>query len=655
MGDRVEGAMVREMTWWRGVLVVLLAGGVYAGTLGNDFVGDDLASIVQNELVQRGAWRDIFMTRSWAAASSPNQLYRPLVTLSFAVNHAIGGDVPWGYHLVNVLLHALVSLLVYLVVRRISGRVGVAWWTAVLFAIHPINTEAVAQVVGRAELAAALWVLIALLADLQTYEAVPRVRLRSWHALVLIAFAAGLFSKENAVTLLPGLVLTDLAVRCRWRWQAFVAGMRGQRGALYGGLLIVTGCYLAWRLPLEVGPPLSGAMNPLHGESVGVRLINAVVIAGRYLWLFLVPIRLSADYAIGTVPIVRGVLDWRVGASALALGACAVLALRSARKAPVITWGLLFAACTYSLVSNVLFAVWTMMAERWLYLPSVGLCTAMAFAGWTSMQWVRASERPLLAGAMSVVLLGYGIRTVLRNRDWHDHVTLWTATLRVMPGSFKAHEGLAYGYYREGRYAEALPLLERALRIHTDDPRIYRRLGAVYAELGRFDEGIRSYEAALARQPGSWETRHGLGALFVRQGTYDAAVREFQEAARLAPESATVRADLGKAYYFAGDPEAARREFERALALDPTRTDALFGRALAARAAGDLEAALRDYLAALAQGWTRRDGDRVSVESLVTALAEAGRVPRAVTAGYASQALRYFPDSAVLRDLARPQ
>jgi hypothetical protein len=505
--------------WWQALAVALLGFAVYTNTLRNQLLYDDIPAVVANEAVRSADWARIFTTPSAWSAEYWNRGYRPLTTLSFAVQHHLHGLAPLPLHLANVWLHAAISVVVLLVVRRVSARPPAAFVSAALFAVHPITTEAVASVAGRAELGAALFVLLAVWSDLAT-PAAARTRRQLAHGLaVLVCFACGLLSKESAATLLPVLLAGDFVVWSECRWRRFGARLRSPRALLYLGLLVVLVASGWWRAQVgaDVVPHAWPAMNPLQPLRAPLRIVNATVVAGRGLALLLVPWHLTADYSIGTLPILTTAWDWRFAASVVAVALLGAVAVLTRRRQPAVTWGLAFLLATYSMVSNLLAPVYQMMAERWLYLPAVGFCTAAVHLGAAGLDRVsRRGARRALGGALSaLVLVSASMRTVLRNAQWHDPITLWTGALHIAPGSFKAHEGLGIGYAQASRFAEAAAEFERAVQVYPD-PLTFTQLGAAYEQLQRFDVALQSYRRALALRPDLADAQRGVARILAR-------------------------------------------------------------------------------------------------------------------------------------------
>jgi len=635
------------------VLILALAVfAVYANTLDNAFVLDDRATIVENELVHSGATGAIFRTPSWFGQGSIEHGYRPLVTLSFALNYRLSGLRPASYHAANALLHALVTWSLYGLLLALGTKRTVALLCALLFAVHPLNTEAVASVTGRAEVMAALFVLLGLWVDASSYRTGGRRRALSGLA-VALALGLGLLSKENAVTMVGAVAATDWLVRCEGSARRFARGLWGERGVLYGGLLLLVAAYVWWRLQVQSGvmPTMNAAMNPLRAEPLPVRWLNAVVIAGRYLWLWVMPVKLSADYMFGALPVVHTVWDWRVWASAAALAGCAGLGVWGAKRgARALTWGLVVSACTYSVVSNVAVPIQAMMAERWLYLPSAGLCVAAVLAGQEALGLLRPAvwRRAVGLAVAAMVLLLCGGRTAARNRDWHDSLRLWQATASARPGSYKAQQGLGQGYLEAGEYDKAVAALERAVGLYRE-PAALAMLGDAYMRAGRPADAQRAYGEAIARWQGQPDSDWRIGQLYLARMEPGLALPYLQRASSSHPGTGRVRVDLGKAYYLTGANHAAKREFEQALRLDPSLAEAHTGLAACAQAGGDTSTALSEYLRALELG--QQPNERLRQQLTAVLVVYAAGHPDG--SSYAQAALRYFPADETLQRLSR--
>ncbi len=559
--------------------VAALAALCHANTLGGALVMDDVPTILENDWVVRGDLLGILTKPSWWGPHTSVKAWRPLTTLSFALDWAVHGAHPLGYHLVNVGLHVGVALLVLAVFARLGAR-AVAVGAALLFAVHPIHTEAVASVVGRAELLAAAGVLSAwacfLLADAARDRAGSQHPGAAWEAAGMIAFFLGLLAKENAITLVPVLLLADALASppggtvATWR----------RHGGRYAALIAVAALYLALRTVVVggLGSEVPALDNPLVTLPVTQRWLTAVGVVGLYAERLLLPLRLSADYSAWQIPPVTSVLDPRFLAGVAVLTLVPALAWRYRRRVPLIALGLGFMAITFALISNLLFLVGTLMAERWLYLPSAGFCVAGAAACTLVAPGLAATPARVprgLAIAAAVLLVAAGARTWNRSRVWATPESFFTAMVRDAPGSSRAHSAFADVLADRGQLQEALAEYERALAIEPKNWQAEYNLGNARLKLGDVDGAVAAYERALAVEPTFSKAVINLGAAESRRGNFAKAIATLRRALILEPDLPSLHVSLANVLAAAGDRPGARVEFETALTLAPGSPDAL--------------------------------------------------------------------------------
>lgn len=453
---------------------------VYAQTLGHGWVFDDQMEVVLNPFVQ--SWEHlprIFSSTVWAGSGMETYLYRPLGQLTFLVNHGISGLEPWSWHLVNVLLHAGISVLVLRLGVRWGLPVAAAGVGALLFAVHPVHVEVVAAVHGRKDLLATAFVLGVALAH-------PRAREESgpWVLAAVLLLAGAVLSKETGVMAVAVVAAGDLLSRRR-REILRAPGTRALYAA-YGATLLL---YLLVRIRVTGGlgvPETAFWDNPLVGAAPGIRLATALAVVGQGVGTLLVPAVLSPDYSYAAIPLAQGLLDPRVlGAVALMAGAVWA-AWRLRERAPWVGVAVAWYGLTLLPGSNLLVLVGTIFGDRLLYLPSVAFCIAVG-AGLHTLLAGRGRQRGRAVALAGIVLLvaGLSLRTVQYGAAWSDDVALFSWAVEAVPNSTKAHHKLGEELLRAGRAAEALPYLDRALEIAPDN---------IYAAATR--------EQALRRLPG---------------------------------------------------------------------------------------------------------------------------------------------------------
>jgi hypothetical protein len=456
----------------------------YLNSLGARFTFDDYGLVIDNPTVPAGT----ALHRVFALPSSTGEIYRPLTIVSYLLN----GTRPFGCHLVNVLLHALTSVAAFVLAHALVGSVSAATMTGLLFAVHPVHTEAVASVAGRGEVLAALFALVAVIAFVQANTA-------PWRLLSLVAFAAALLSKENALTTIPVLLVVGRFSRRTWTPKSAILSLVPY--LVVGALYLVARTAVVGTVTIEPPPMLD---NPLAYATVGARLRTALIVLRDYLVVLCVPVRLSADESFNQVAVSLSTLDPRFLVSA-GLVAAAVIAVVSMRRRPL-TLGALLWATTLSLTANVLFPIGTIKAERLLYLPSFGWCLAV---GSLVAEWARGEGRRVaLVGAIVAVFAG---RTWMRNFDWHDEYTLFTATVASSPESARAQSNAAAVYGQRGDLERALTHYQRAVDIYPQYAEAASGAAHACELMGRHDEARRWQERASGSSDGFTQLSHQAG------------------------------------------------------------------------------------------------------------------------------------------------
>jgi len=603
----------------------LVAVACYVNALGNGFVFDDVEAVTRNPLVTSDHLRltEIFTTHYWAHLTPTGNLYRPLVILSYALNHAVAGLDPWSYHLVNILLHALCAALVVGLALRLGLSPGGSLAAGLLFAAHPVHTEAVVGVVGRADLMAAAAVLGAWVVHLA-----PR---RSGVARPIgigLLFAIGLLSKENAVVL-PALMVAGDIYRVRRgtaRWREALPALVVCAGTAAGWLAL-----RAWLLPAVAPGSISESL--FAGAPFMVRFSTALSVLLRYLGLLFFPVTLSADYSFEQIPALTGLMAPMAVAGILiytAIGVAGLVRLAAGRTAHLDGLCAAFFLVAMAPVSNIFLPIGTMMGERLLYLPSVAFCLLPPVL-WTRTagRWTSSEKAKRLAAALTaLVVIPYAMRTVSRNADWKDQLTLFGVTVSTSPRSAKAHYNYgvaleeagrpeeALGQYlaalaireddaksqynaglllaRMGRSAEALEHVQRAARLDPDLPGVHNTLGAICSDLGRTADAEAAFRETMRRDPLPADRHaalYNLGTLMLATGRADRSIEPLEQARAIDPDDPDSRYQLGLAYLRTGRPVEAAGQLEKALELAPTMNDALVPLARAYHESGDDAAA----------------------------------------------------------------
>jgi protein O-mannosyl-transferase len=492
------------------LLVVLLAALPFLSVSDGPFLYDDRLYVLENHQVTEAGHTLQCLTTSYPPGGATQALYRPLVTLSFALDHALAGLEATVFHLTNVLLHVGASLAAYFLLR--AWLPALAGWSAMLFAVHPVHTEAVSWIVGRAELLCGLFLFLAL-------RLAPR-RFVVASALLFLALA----SKEMAITgpllvLLPVVFLGAPPAPSRRAFVGFTLAL-----LLYLGL---RASVLGWLTP-------QGDDRLLLEASLLERLPSMFVAYAEYVRLSFLPLGLAVDHAWETTPTWRDPLAGLglvlvIGSSAVAWG------LR--RRLPWLSVAVAWFFLALLPVSH-LFPIGATYAERFLYIPSLGACLALA----ALLDRIRSRRLGACALAL-LVLVGVGL-TLHRNQDWRDEERFYSAALAASPHNSTLWNNLGRFHAEKGRLDVAETNFQEALRWKPDHPPALCNLGVLRAMAGRLAEARDLIERSLQADPGYARGYSNLGKVDALEGRVDEARRAFERALELNPGYEEARREL---------------------------------------------------------------------------------------------------------------
>ncbi|MCS7079636.1 MAG: tetratricopeptide repeat protein [Chloracidobacterium sp.] len=535
---------------------------VYANTLANDFAYDDIPIIVNNPAVHEADWRAIWLHGYWSHITGGGGNYRPLTVTTFALDYWLWGLRPFGYHLTNVLLHAANVAWLFYLLRRYRVGAEIAGLTGLLFAVHPVHTEAVANVVGRAELLGMFFGCLMWWAWLKGASESGAV-VWCWRAGAATAYLAAVLSKENMIVLPAALLIAEcLAKRPYQSW----------RRSGWTFLLFTLALGLYFRLRSLAGEGLTQAVEvgqtPLADRSFWERAIIMAGVGVTWYRLALVGYPLQIHYGIREFNLTP-VLHWRVAAGLAVTVGLIGLAIACRRRAPLVTFAVAFWFITLAITSNILLPIGALLAERWLYLPSAAASLGIA----TGVFWCARKGgvlRVVAPAGVFVLLVFYVVATVQRNRDWRNNVTLFESLVAVAPNNPSGYMMLGHELM-EADPQRARVLQEAALRL---DPEFLSPQGSL-AELdlreGRAAAACERFAHLLAQEPknlpiptGEWADWHALYAkALALTGDLPAALEQSKIALRQSPESEIVLFETSQVFLQAGHIEAALDGFRR--------------------------------------------------------------------------------------------
>ena len=561
----------------RTVLLVVVV--LYADTLANRPVLDDGWVIFDNSLIKSLRNVPAIFRQPYNAATPGSNagVYRPVTTLSYAINYAIGGPLVVGYHAVNIVLHILCCLLVFELGRRLARAARVtdpergALIAALLFAIHPIHVEAVTAMVGRADLLAALGSLACL------YLTCTRAEARWRYPAALIALALGVLSKENAAVtpLLFGLIAFALPGAAGFDTRPNLFTIDGRRPlwrlcAIAGGMVAAASVYMLLH-PGGAGIPPGSQW--FGGQPRSTVFYTMTRVLAEYIRLLVFPHPLGIDFYYATkFPFTStftasAAADTALWLTVLAFGIVAL------RRAPVAGLGVLWVFVALLPVLNIV-PIGALMGERLLYLPSVGFCVAVG-TGVALLPGVLA-RRPRVAWlavpvatAIAIAGLALAVKSWVRNAAWRDALTLYEVEVRKAPTDVVLNNNLAVEYTARGQFDLARQRLEVALRVAPWYWRAQVNMGIVAHRLNDDSAAMRWLDQAHRIAPSESTPYFFMGVVSADAGKLAEAVDYLARAEALDSLDARTRFYRGGYLTRLGRAAEAERELKRARELDP--------------------------------------------------------------------------------------
>lgn len=552
--------------FWPQLLLAVLAIIAFANAFqARDFIRDDRYIVQENPLLQ--SWHSLptlLKTGYWEGATgaeAPVQEYRPLLMVSYLLTARTMGLTPWTYHVFNILLHVANVLLIFLLLkRRFAPPVALA--AAALFAVLPVHVESISYITGRSELLVTLFILL-------TWLELDRARPRIW--LVFTLFSGALLSKEQAVLFPAVLVLDDWVVDKRDDSPPALARR-------YLPLLVAAAIYMGLR-----AAALSRSFHGGHDYFTGSSYVVRVLTMARFAWLhYAIPsitgLGLQSEFVrpFFQDSSATDVMGWLAVIGWLLLGAIASVSLL--RKRAAWAFWMLSGFIWLLPVSNLIIRLDTIGAERFLYLPSIGLCAISA-----ALLYRLSASRRLNAAILCVVVVWFTGLTLRRNRVWRSMSDYYETVVRDNPLSARAFSGLGVAMIESGRAAEAETALERALDLDPDNITAYYNLARLRFQKEDWPGAERYVRECLRRDPASADAWILLAVIEEKRGHLSSAMIDLREATDLQPWNFVARFNLGRLLAAQGHTGEAREEFEKYLELAPDDAQADEVRALLSR------------------------------------------------------------------------
>lgn len=642
-GRATQAAFALPPSAWRPAAIAVAVLIVYVNSIGAPFLFDDLTSIVENPRI-RQLWP---LSIPLSPPHDTPVAGRPLVNASFALNYALGGLHVEGYHLVNIAIHLSAALLLFGIVRRtlalpkLAPRWGgasneMAFACASIWALHPLQTEAVSYLTERTESLMGLFYFVTMYSSIRSLEGRRR---RRWQSAAVAACALGMAAKESMVTAPLAVVLFDRV----FVFESFRSAFR-ERGALYAGLCAswIVLAALMWSVPRT-------SVGFAAGASPWVYFLDQIPITARYLWLSVWPRALVLDYGMPQPIALREVV-----APGMLMGVLGAATLAALVYRPILGFLGVWFFLTLAPTSSIVPIATEVGAERRMYLPLAGLVVLAVVGTRALLQAVTPrlarttgglpgfSPMSVSAIVLAVTCLLLSIGTLMRNQEYQSRLTMAQTIVDRRPHG-RAHFMLGSELIGAGRHEEAMAHFRESAR---DYPGARYALGTEMMAMGDLDGGIAELEAflrALPNHPNAVPAREMLGRVFIAERRFDDAEKQLTQLLALVPTHAEARRLLGDIRLRRGNAADAIRLYQEVLRYQPGNLDVLENLGIALGMSGRIDEAITVF-ERLAAG---RPADAVAPNLLGRALALQGRFQEA--AAQFRRAVALDPTSAEAR------
>lgn len=579
----------------------------YANSLLCGFVFDDTSAIRDNkDLLPSSPLSNIFLNDFWGIQMSREQShksYRPLCVLTFKLNYLLHGLDPMGYHLVNVLLHLCVTILYYRVCCQYV-RERTSFSAALLFSVHPVHTEAVTGAVGRAELLSSIFFLV-------TMMVFTRSSARHW-LLTSMTTSLAMLSKEVGITVIGLCLVHELFIEMQlhrniMKTLSLQGGLRVSKQSFMKMVMAILTLVslLIFRIQLLQGsslPVFTIFDNPAsHADKIS-RYLTYSYLPCLNLWLLLCPSMLCCDWTMGSVPLLQSFNDIRIISMLITLSLSAamagkVLLIHHEKQSKRILVSVAWMIIPFIPASNIFFPVGFVIAERVLYIPSMGWCLLVSIGLHKMFKQCRKNVKRISRFLFYFLIFSHSVKTMARNFDWIDEKSIFLSGLTVNKANAKLYNNVGHALESKKSYTEALLLFKEAARVQPNDIGAHINIGRTLNFLGHYQDAEIAYRSAqkllptavpgkkfVTRiAPNSLNLFLNLGNLVARNSS------RLEEANNLYMKAIAMRSDYVQAYINRGDvllrmnkSEEALQTYQEALKYDQNNADIHYNLAVVA-------------------------------------------------------------------------
>jgi tetratricopeptide (TPR) repeat protein len=594
------------------ILLIIIAGAIYINSLGGDFVWDDTSLVAGN----REYFEDVVnLTQVFHKPYFEVPYYRPFLLTSFFLDYSIWGLNPYGFHLSNVVLHILNTLLVFGLISQLGYSSGISFFTAALFAAHPVQTEAIAWIAGRNDSLMVFFFLITFIGIGKGRRPQRVSRKTYWYIISFASFGCAFLTKEMAVMFLPLLMLADFFYHRR----VWGSSARKETIAVYGVCAAITLGFMFFRSLILSEFPTRLSFIP---ENLSTAITTPLSVYTYYFKVLFFPFNLTvapsfsfSGTAIHSTAFIFGVFFISIAGAAVVM--------KNVFKEGL--FGILWVIIYILPVSGIVHTGVTILEHR-LYGASIGFCLMLTVACQRLSSSILKNSslyrRYGWQGILMLIVAAYACITMERNNIWKDDVSVWSDTLEKAPDSLGALNNLGHALIKKGKYDLAITHLNRAVAINPKAEKAHGNMGFAFYGKKDYQKALSAFKKVLQLNPRSAETYNNIGMvsrdtrdyktafasfqksieinpkfaqayinrakLYMVQGEKIKAIADYQAALKLAPHNRSILNALGLYYVDMGQSDRAFEYYRRALNIDPANYEALNNSAL-------LYIRLRDY------------------------------------------------------------
>ena len=537
------------------LLIIIIGISSYANSFTVPFICDDEILISRNQFITSWEYLDkILITNIFYGGGETSRFYRPLQIISYRLDYALYGLASFGYHITSLLIHLLVSIAFYFLVRREAG-LFVSFLSALFFVVHPVHAQAVTYLAGRADLLLALFVILGLL----TFRQGVATKRSIWFGLCLIFYLLALLSKELAIFFPLVVLLYYFYLSKKYRKLAFPKG-------LVTLLFIFTGFYLMFRfynVPFYHGKLVS----LIAQQSLVVRLLTIPIIWFKYLGLLIFPLHLHMERHF----VFQGLNDVSFWLGIIAITLSFILWKKVFHKSlQARFWSIWYVVWLIPYLNIV--AVNATMSEHWLYFSSMGFFVLLSMG--IEKLWIGFSrnKKIVLSTVIGVIVVLLFSRTVARNYQWQDPMRFYKHDLQYSPNSALLQGNLGLEYYKQNKMNEAEKHLRRAIELRPGSSSNHNTLGVILELRGDLGGAIEEYRKAVGA--GGYSLAYGnLGACLLSKGKKAEALKVLKEGLKRYSSDMHILYFLGVAYFETNNYSKAKDIFQKLSAIDPGYRD----------------------------------------------------------------------------------